>query len=82
LGDGAAERYVTDDAFERISAMIVGDLAAQDAGRRGLSRSAGAMVTQSHEDGEGELLRRVRAVIGPTCRCREPRSARQHAPIR
>ena len=27
----------------------------------------GAMVTQSHEDGEGELLRRIRA-IAPTCR--------------
>src|SRR3546814_3395699 len=25
----------------------------------------GAMVTESHEDGEGEILRRVRAVVGP-----------------
>lgn len=59
---------VTDDAYERISGLIVEGM------REALAAGPldavylclhGAMVTESHEDGEGELLRRVRAVIGP-----------------
>ena len=57
--------HVTDDAFERISTRIA-DLAQQagpiDAVYLDLH---GAMVTESFQDGEGELLARVRAAIGP-----------------
>jgi microcystin degradation protein MlrC len=56
---------ITDDAFERISAMIVADLAAQTPVDAVYLDLHGAAVTDSHEDAEGELLRRVRAVIGP-----------------
>ncbi|MEQ8397117.1 M81 family metallopeptidase [Thalassobaculum sp.] len=59
---------VTDDAFERISGLIVEGLrAALAAGKLDAVYLClhGAMVTESHEDGEGELLRRVRAVVGP-----------------
>lgn len=56
---------VTDDAFER----IVGDLLERlrDAGPiDGVYLDLhGAMVTESHDDGEGELLRRVRDAVGP-----------------
>ncbi len=57
--------YVTRDAFERISAMICQSLAAMadlDAVYLDLH---GAMVVEHFEDGEGELLRRVRAITGP-----------------
>lgn len=55
---------VTDDAFERLAGKIV-------AGARAARPDAvflelhGAMVTESHDDGEGELLRRLRAAVGP-----------------
>nr|WP_316626967.1 M81 family metallopeptidase [uncultured Brevundimonas sp.] len=57
--------HVTDQAFEVISAMMLEglrDAAPYDAVYLDLH---GAMVTESYEDGEGELLRRVRALIGP-----------------
>ncbi len=57
--------HVTVDAFER----IVGDLLRllRDAGRvDGVYLDLhGAMVTEHHDDGEGELLRRVRQLVGP-----------------
>ncbi len=55
---------VTDDAFERIAGSLIDDLKA--AGRLdGVYLDLhGAMVTQSHDDGEGELLRRVREIVG------------------
>ena len=56
---------VTDDAFERIGAMIVSELAAQTPVDAVYLDLHGAAVIDSHEDGEGELLRRVRAVTGP-----------------
>lgn len=57
--------YVTDDAFETISAIILDGIAG--AGRiDGVYLDLhGAMVTESHQDGEGELLRRLRAQVGP-----------------
>lgn len=57
--------YVTNDAFDRISVMIVDGI--RDAGEiDGVYLDLhGAMVTQSHDDGEAELLRRVREVVGP-----------------
>ena len=72
--------HVTKDAFERIAAMIA---------RRpcvGRARSTacildlhGAMVTEHLDDGEGEVLARVRKLVG-TGRAggHEPRPARQH----
>ena len=55
---------MTEDAFERIAAMIVGGIrdAAPDAVYLDLH---GAMVAEHLDDGEGELLARVRRVIGP-----------------
>jgi microcystin degradation protein MlrC len=55
---------VTDDAFEWIAGKIV------DGARRARPDAVflelhGAMVTESHDDGEGELLRRLRAAVGP-----------------
>lgn len=56
---------VTDDAFDWITEQILNGL--QKAGPvDGLYLDLhGAMVTQSHDDGEGELLARIRAVVGP-----------------
>src|SRR5262245_44304499 len=55
---------VTDEAFERMAAKLVDGLrrAAPDAVFLELH---GAMVTQSHDDGEGELLARARKTVGP-----------------
>jgi microcystin degradation protein MlrC len=55
---------VTDEAFERMAGKLA-------SGAREAQPDAvflelhGAMVTQSHDDGEGELLRRVRTAVGP-----------------
>ena len=57
--------YVTTDAFERIAGMICEDL------KKALPVDAvylclhGAMVAEGYEDGEGELLERVRKIVGP-----------------
>lgn len=57
--------HVTDDAFERIAGMIV-DAVRKAGPLDGIYLDLhGAMVTQSHDDGEGELLRRIRALTGP-----------------
>jgi microcystin degradation protein MlrC len=56
---------VTAEAFERITGELIGRLSAAlpvDAVYLDLH---GAMVSEPFEDGEGELLRRVRAVVGP-----------------
>ena len=56
--------YVTRDAFERVADIICSGLhtgALADAVYLDLH---GAMVTQHYEDGEGELLRRVREIVG------------------
>jgi microcystin degradation protein MlrC len=58
--------HVTRDAFERVSSMLVAAL--RDAG----SLDAiyldlhGAMVAEHVDDADGELLRRIRALAGPT----------------
>lgn len=55
---------VTDEAFERITAILISrlaDLAAVDAIFLDLH---GAMITQTYRDGEAEILRRVRAIVG------------------
>jgi len=61
---GGAGGVVTREAFERIAAELIGRLSAAlpvDAVYLDLH---GAMVTEDFEDGEGELLRRLRAVVG------------------
>ena len=57
--------HVTDDAFERVGAMILDGI--RDAGALdGIYLDLhGAMVTESFEDGEGELLDRIRGLVGP-----------------
>jgi microcystin degradation protein MlrC len=57
--------HVTADAFERIVNELIQKL--KDAGRvDGVYLDLhGAMVSEEHEDGEGEILRRVRAAVGP-----------------
>lgn len=57
--------HVTEDAFERIAATLLAAL------RRALPLDGvfldlhGAMVCEHLEDGDGEILRRVRAAVGP-----------------
>ena len=61
---GGAGGYVTRDAYERIAAELVGRLSQAlpvDAVYLDLH---GAMCSIDFEDGEGELLRRVRAAVG------------------
>ncbi|WP_424813828.1 M81 family metallopeptidase [Roseococcus sp. YIM B11640] len=58
---------VTREAFERISAMIVAELskAIEDGPLDGVFLDLhGAMVSEDFPDAEGELMRRVRAVVG------------------
>jgi microcystin degradation protein MlrC len=61
---GGAGGLVTDDAFERIAAELVGRLSQAGAVHAIYLDLHGAMVTASLQDGEGELLRRVRACVG------------------
>ncbi|WP_193369187.1 M81 family metallopeptidase [Pelagibius marinus] len=57
--------HVTEDAYERIAAMLLEDLAAlKDLDALYLDLH-GAMVAEHVDDGEGELLRRVRDLVGP-----------------
>ena len=56
---------VTDDAFETIAGMITGAAEKQGPIDGVLFHLHGAMVTQSYEDGEGELLERLRDMLGP-----------------
>lgn len=56
---------VTDDAFERITAMLADDLRAVGPVDAVYLDLHGAMVTDSVPDGEGEILARIRAVAGP-----------------
>ena len=56
---------VTCDAFERIAGMILEDLESALPVDGVFLDLHGAMVMEHHDDGEGELLRRVRAAVGP-----------------
>jgi microcystin degradation protein MlrC len=57
--------HVTAEAFEKILNGLTQNL--KDAGRvDGVYLDLhGAMVSEEHEDGEGEILRRVRELVGP-----------------
>jgi microcystin degradation protein MlrC len=56
---------VTRDAFERIIGMLLDDLAAALPVDGIYLDLHGAMVVEHADDGEGEVLRRVRALVGP-----------------
>ena len=57
--------YVTEDAFERITGMMVEDLKANGPFDAVYLDLHGAMAVEHHQDGEGETLARVRKVVGP-----------------
>ena len=61
--------YVTEDAFERIASAIVEDLQTAGASVAGLDAIYldlhGAAVAEHALDSEGELLARLRAIVGP-----------------
>lgn len=57
--------HVEKDAFERIAGDLI-DLIRKQPKLDGLYLDLhGAMVTEHYQDGEGELLERIRAVVGP-----------------
>lgn len=56
--------YVTDDAFNRISTQLIQALQQANQLDGVYLDLHGAMVTETHEDGEAELLRLVREVVG------------------
>lgn len=56
---------VTDEAFERITGMICDGIRAAGPLDAVYLCLHGAMVTESHEDGEGEIVAAVRDVVGP-----------------
>jgi microcystin degradation protein MlrC len=57
--------HVTADAFERIAGKLVENLSAALPVDGVYLDLHGAMVTEAFDDGEGELLRRVREAVGP-----------------
>jgi microcystin degradation protein MlrC len=57
--------HVTEDAFERISTMLLEDITAAGPLDGIYLDLHGAMVCEHYEDGEGEFLRRVRDFVGP-----------------
>ncbi len=64
-GAASPSAQVTTDAFERIIGELISQL------NKALPVDGvyldlhGAMVTEAHDDGEGEILRRVREAVGP-----------------
>ena len=64
---GGAGGLVTRDAFERIAGSLVGHLSQSMPVDAVYLDLHGAMVSEDFEDGEGEVLRRVRAQSVPVC---------------
>src|SRR3954463_14264976 len=62
---GKPRAPVTKDAFERIAKTMIDGLASAGPIDAVYLDLHGAMVTEHHDDGEGEILARVRKVIGP-----------------
>jgi len=56
--------YVEEEAYEKVAGWMVEDLRAQGPFDAVYLDLHGAMVAEHLEDGEGELMRRVRSVIG------------------
>jgi microcystin degradation protein MlrC len=64
-GSAEPSSFVTRDAYERITGMICdGIKSIKDLDAIYLDLH-GAMVTEDYEDGEGELLNRLRVIVGP-----------------
>ncbi len=58
--------HVTKEAFEKITSSIVNGLEEQGKNLDGVYLDLhGAMVSEEFDDGEGEILRRVREAVGP-----------------
>ena len=57
---------VADEAFEHVCGLLIAGLQQQPQIDGVLLALHGAMFTESHGDAEGELLARVRQVVGPT----------------
>ncbi|HWQ37275.1 MAG TPA: M81 family metallopeptidase [Burkholderiales bacterium] len=57
--------HVTEDAYERIAGMILESLACAMPVDAVYLDLHGAMVAEHLDDGEGELLSRVRSIVGP-----------------
>lgn len=64
-GAASPSAHVTTDAFERIVGGLVSQLKKHLPVDGVYLDLHGAMVTEAHDDGEGEILRRVREVVGP-----------------
>jgi microcystin degradation protein MlrC len=64
-GAASPSAHVTRDAYERIAAEMLSRLAALGPIDGVYLDLHGAMVTEHLDDGEGELLARVRRVVGP-----------------
>ncbi len=62
---GGAGGMVTEDAFERISGELIAALSQSLPVDAVYLDQHGAMVTAGYQDADGELLRRVRACVGP-----------------
>ncbi len=56
---------VTDDAFERITGRLLSELESAFPLDGVYLDLHGAMVAEAYDDGEGEILRRVREAVGP-----------------
>ena len=56
--------YVEKEAYEKVAGWIIEDLEAKGPFDAVYLDLHGAMVAEHYEDGEGELMRRVRAVVG------------------
>jgi microcystin degradation protein MlrC len=54
--------YVTNEAYEKLVGVLIDAAGGIDGA---LLHLHGAMVSEGYEDGEGELLRRLRAKVGP-----------------
>ncbi len=65
-GSAEPSSYVTEDAFERITGMMVEDLKKHGPFDAVFLDLHGAMAVAHHQDGEGETLARVRSVVGNT----------------
>src|SRR5260221_8717306 len=60
----APASYVTEDAYERMWALFDRDIRSQGPFDAIYLDLHGAMVAENTEDGEGELLRRIRGIVG------------------
>jgi microcystin degradation protein MlrC len=65
-GSAEPSSYVTHEAFERVAGIICASLRECEELDAVYLDLHGAMVTEDSEDGEGELLRRVREIVGPS----------------